>query len=37
MLSKEFYVSGEAMSNQLGITRMAIWKKIEALREQGWR
>ncbi|MBQ9009549.1 MAG: HTH domain-containing protein [Clostridia bacterium] len=29
-------VSGEKMSESLGITRMAVWKKITALRERGF-
>lgn len=36
MLCAGDYVSGEDMSRELGMTRAAIWKKIEALREQGW-
>ncbi|MBI4685247.1 MAG: biotin--[acetyl-CoA-carboxylase] ligase [Nitrospirae bacterium] len=31
------FVSGEEMSRRLGITRAAIWKKIEALRNKGFR
>lgn len=30
------YVSGEAMSQQLGITRAAVWKQIKRLREKGY-
>ncbi|MDD6024053.1 MAG: HTH domain-containing protein, partial [Oscillospiraceae bacterium] len=30
------YVSGEAMSQRLGITRAAIWKQIKRLREKGY-
>ena len=29
------YVSGEAMSRTLGISRAAVWKAIEALRQEG--
>ncbi len=29
------YVSGEALSNRLGVSRTAIWKHIAALREEG--
>jgi BirA family biotin operon repressor/biotin-[acetyl-CoA-carboxylase] ligase len=29
------YVSGEDISRRLGVTRAAIWKRVEALREQG--
>lgn len=31
------YVSGEAMSRTLGISRAAVWKAIEALRQEGMR
>lgn len=37
MLSGGEYVSGEKMSQELGISRAAVWKKITALREQGWQ
>lgn len=30
------YISGERMAERLGVTRAAIWKKIAALREQGY-
>jgi len=30
------YISGEKMAERLGVTRAAIWKKIAALREQGY-
>lgn len=30
------YVSGQEMSQALGVTRGAVWKEITALREQGW-
>lgn len=30
------YVSGEAMSQTLGISRAAVWKAIEALRQEGY-
>ena len=30
------YVSGEAMSRTLGISRAAVWKAIEALRQEGY-
>lgn len=29
-------VSGEALARELGVTRAAVWKKIEALREEGF-
>ena len=31
------YLSGEAMSQQLGISRAAVWKAIETLRQEGLR
>ncbi|NLD19439.1 MAG: biotin--[acetyl-CoA-carboxylase] ligase [Clostridiales bacterium] len=31
------YVSGEELSNTLGISRAAVWKAIKALREDGYR
>ncbi len=31
------FVSGEEMSKKLGVTRAAIWKKIEALRNKGYK
>jgi BirA family biotin operon repressor/biotin-[acetyl-CoA-carboxylase] ligase len=31
------YVSGEAISGKLGLTRTAVWKHVEALRGQGYR
>lgn len=30
------YLSGEEMSRTLGVTRAAVWKEIEALRQAGW-
>ncbi|EKU71880.1 biotin--[acetyl-CoA-carboxylase] ligase [Selenomonas sp. F0473] len=30
------YISGEKMAARLGVTRAAVWKKIAALREQGY-
>ena len=35
-LCRQEYVSGEELSREMGMTRAAIWKKIEALRENGW-
>ncbi len=32
----EGYASGEEMSRALGVTRAAVWKEIEALRQSGW-
>jgi BirA family biotin operon repressor/biotin-[acetyl-CoA-carboxylase] ligase len=31
------YVSGEAISDKLGLTRAAVWKHVEALRSHGYR
>ncbi len=36
MLSGGETLTGEWMCGQLGITRAAVWKKIEGLREAGW-
>lgn len=30
------YLSGEEMSRALGVTRAAVWKEIDALRQEGW-
>jgi BirA family biotin operon repressor/biotin-[acetyl-CoA-carboxylase] ligase len=35
--SGDAYVSGEAISDKLGLTRAAVWKHVEALRAQGYR
>lgn len=37
MLSGGEFVSGEAISRELGVSRAAVWKKINALKEQGWQ
>ena len=37
MLAGGEFVSGEAISRALGVSRAAVWKKIVALREQGWQ
>lgn len=37
MLAPGEYVSGEAISRVLGVSRAAVWKKIGALREAGWQ
>lgn len=34
---KDDYVSGEEMSRELGITRAGIWKRIEELRNKGYK
>ena len=34
--SQDKYLSGEAMSRELGISRAAVWKAIEALRQEGY-
>ena len=31
------YVSGEAISRELGISRTAVWKRIAQLKEEGWQ
>ncbi len=36
MLSMRDCMTGEAMSREMGITRAAVWKKIEILRAEGW-
>ena len=37
ILSTGDYVSGERISDELGVSRAAVWKKINALKEQGWQ
>lgn len=37
ILSEGKYVSGEEISRELGVSRAAVWKRINALREQGWQ
>ena len=34
--SGENFISGEQLSKELGISRTAIWKHINALREEGY-
>ena len=34
--SAEDYISGEELSRQLGVSRTAVWKNINALRKQGY-
>ncbi len=36
MLSSGAFVSGERMSEAIGITRAAVWKRIKALQDAGW-
>ena len=36
ILSCGSFVSGEAISRELGISRAAVWKRINSLKEQGW-
>ncbi len=36
MLSSGDYVSGEKMSEALGVTRAAVWKRVRTLQEAGW-
>jgi len=35
--SGDEFVSGEAISGKLGLSRAAVWKQVESLREQGYR
>ena len=35
LLRQGGYVSGEAMSQRLGISRAGVWKAIEGLRQEG--
>ena len=37
MLAGGDFVSGEAISQALGVSRVAVWKRINQLREQGWQ
>lgn len=37
ILSGGEYISGEVISRELGVSRAAVWKRIVALREQGWQ
>lgn len=37
MLAGGDFVSGEKISRELGVSRVAVWKRIGALREQGWQ
>ena len=37
MLAGGDFVSGEKISRELGVSRVAVWKRISALREQGWQ
>src|SRR3990172_9979139 len=34
--SKDAFVSGQSLSNRIGITRAAVWKHIEGLRSEGY-
>ena len=36
LASRQDYVSGQEMSQALGVTRGAVWKQLCALRQQGW-
>ena len=36
MLSRNGIMTGEEIAGELGLTRAAVWKKIEALRSEGW-
>ncbi len=35
--AKDTYVSGEALANTLGLSRVAVWKRLEILSEAGFR
>ena len=35
LIETEDYVSGQALAEQLGVSRQAVWKTIKALREDG--
>ena len=37
MLAGGDFVSGEKISRELGVSRVTVWKRIGALREQGWQ
>lgn len=37
MLSNGEFVSGEKISRELGVSRAAVWKKIAALKAEGWQ
>lgn len=34
--NRELYFSGEELSRRLGVSRTAVWKQVEALRQQGY-
>lgn len=36
LLSAAPYVSGETISREMGITRAAVWKQIQRLKDAGW-
>ena len=35
LAAPEQFISGQQLSEQLGITRAAVWKAVESLRRQG--
>lgn len=37
MLAGGGFVSGEAIAREAGVSRVTVWKRIEALRAQGWQ
>jgi len=37
LLQAQGYLSGQQLSDRLGITRAAVWKQIQTLREEGWQ
>ena len=36
LMTTEDYISGQALAEQLCISRQAVWKAVTALREQGY-
>lgn len=35
--SGEAFLSGELLSERFGISRAAVWKHVQTLREEGWQ
>ena len=36
LLSSNDFVSGQSLANQLGVSRQAVWKGVNALKEDGY-
>ena len=36
LLSSKDYVSGQALAEELGVSRQAVWKGVNALKESGY-